>query len=108
VTGGGERLRSTSAEFRAYAEQVFRTHNDVTTSMAYAIDDLEGAADADRRREGLIDADDRMMRACSGLNEIASARRDNRTVSLKKRAAAAKRVPDCELASRDAADLIGR
>ncbi len=82
VTGDGERIRANSAAFREYAEQVFRVHNEVTTSMAYAIDELEGADGTDEYRERLIAADDRMMQACATLDELALARRDGRKIRL--------------------------
>ena len=36
TTVQGQRLRTTSPEFRSYAEEVFRAHNEVATSLAYA------------------------------------------------------------------------
>lgn len=106
VTGDGERLRAGSAEFREYAERVFRMHNEVTTSMAYAIDEFEDTDGTDEYHEQLIDADDRMMQACSALDELALARRDGRKVSMKKLLETAERIPGCETASREAASLI--
>ena len=106
TTGDGERIRVSSADFREYAEQVFRTHNSVTTSMAYAIDDLEEANGSDEYREQLIDADDRMMQACAPLDEMVIARRDSRKVSVKEMVKTAELIPDCEAATRAAASMI--
>ncbi len=106
ITGDGERIRADSADFREYAERVFREHNDVTTSLAYAIDDLENTVGAREYRQQLLDADDRMMQACSALDEMVIARRDNREISFAAQKRAAELTPDCEAATRTAASLI--
>ena len=108
VTGDGERIRADSTDFRDYAERVFREHNNVTTLLAYAIDDLEvtdGIHDP-REHEQLLEADDQMMQACSTLDEMVIARRDNREISLTALKRTAELIPDCEAATRAAANLI--
>jgi hypothetical protein len=99
TTAQGQRLRTNSGEFRDYAEEVFRTHNEVATSLAYALDDVEAAGPNTGPYQRLANADDRMMKACSPLDELAVARRDNRQVSLRQLTAMARSVPDCERAT---------
>jgi len=84
--------------------------------LAYAIDELnitegdntagDNTAGAREYRQQLLDADDRMMQACSALDEIVIARRDNRKTGLQAMKRAAELIPSCEAATRSAASLI--
>jgi hypothetical protein len=105
-TNDGNLVRTTSAEFNDYAAQVFRLHNEVTTTLAYALDDLEFSDEDDGAFNQLIEADDRMLQACSAVDTVAVARRDGEKVSLKQLNTAAKFIPDCEKATLEAQDLI--
>ena len=90
LTADGERLALTSPQFRAYVERVFREQNRVADRFAFALED-EHAAPA-----GVAAAEQSLLDACAELNELATARRDERHLSLRQRSAAARSVPMCE------------
>jgi hypothetical protein len=106
ITADGNLIRTTSAEFNDYARRVFRLHNEVTTDLAYTLDEIEFSGEDGEAFNRLIDADDRMLRACSAVDEVAVARRDGDKVSLKQLNTAAKFIPDCEKATIEAERLI--
>ena len=97
-TADGQRLRLGSDEFRDYVERVFREQNRVADAVAFALD-APGAQDAE-----LAAAEQQLLAACAGVNELATARRDQRRLGLRSSVRAAKSVPDCERAAR-AADV---
>lgn len=99
-------MRANSQEFRDYARQVFETHNEAVTTIAYALDDLESDPDQIDRYNGIVDADDRMMGACAGLDKLAIARRDDKQLGMSELAGVASSVPDCERATAQATRLI--
>ena len=90
LTADGERLAMTSPEFRAYVERVFREQNRVADQFAFA---LEGERSAPA---GLAAAEQSLLDACAALNELATARRDERHLSVRQRSTAARSVPMCE------------
>jgi hypothetical protein len=47
-----------------------------------------------------------LLDACAGLNELATARRDERRLGIRRSAQSARTVPTCERAAREAARLI--
>jgi hypothetical protein len=98
-TGGGERLALTSPEFRAYVERVFREQNRVATLVAFALE----APGEDAR---LTAGEQRLLEACEGVNELATARRDERRLSTRRSLAAARTVPTCEETTRAVAELL--
>jgi len=102
----GNRIRTTSAEFSDYAARVFRLHNKVTTDLAYALDEIEFSDESNGAFSRLIDADDRMLQACSAVDDVAIARRDGNRVSLRQLNRAAKFIADCESATIEAERLI--
>ena len=101
-TADGERLRLGSAEFRDYVERVFREQNRVADAAAFALE-APGAQDA-----GLAAAEQALLAACARVNELATARRDERRLGFRKSAAAARTVPDCERATRDVDALLAK
>ena len=94
LTADGERLTLTSSEFRAYVERVFREQNRVADQFAFA---LEGAPNVPA---GVTAAEQSLLDACAALNELATARRDERQLSLRQRSAAARSAPMCERTAR--------
>jgi len=90
LTADGERLALTSPGFRAYVERVFREQNRVADRFAFA---LEGERDAPA---GVMAAEQALLDACAALNELATARRDDRHLSLRQRSTAARSAPTCE------------
>jgi hypothetical protein len=100
VTADGEQLRFASADFREYVERVFREQNRVADELAFALE-APGA-----ERGALGDAEQRLLDACAGVNELATARRDDRRLGVRRSAASARSVPACERAASDAARLI--
>ena len=90
-TADGRRLRLGSGEFRAYAEQVFRDQNRVASELAFALETPTPDPD-------LLAAEDDLLAACSGLNAVASARRDGENLSVAEQARAGREVPRCEAA----------
>ena len=92
-TADGERLELSSPEFRAYVERVFREQNRVADAVAFALED-EGSDAA------LAAAEQRLLAACAGVNELATARRDDSALGLRRSLRAARTVPECERAAR--------
>ena len=100
TTADGQRLRLTSPEFRAYVERVFRAQNQVGDELAFALD-----APGDERVElGL--AEQRLLDACAGVNELATARRDERGLGARRSLSAARTVPRCERTTSEIAALL--
>jgi hypothetical protein len=101
-TADGQRLRLGSAEFRDYVERVFREQNRVADAAAFALE-APGTQDHD-----LAAAEQELLAACAGVNELATARRDQRRLGVRKSARAARTVPDCERATRGVDALLVR
>ena len=101
ATVDGERLALTSAEFRAYVERVFREQNRVADELAFALEAPDGSA------EGLADAEQRLLDACAGINELATARRDELRLGVRGNLSAARSVPECDRTTRAVEELLG-
>jgi hypothetical protein len=93
-TADGQRLRLRSPEFRDYVERVFREQNRVADALAFA---LEAPNVQD---PGLADAEQELLAACAGVNELATARRDQQRLGMRASVRAARSVPDCERVTR--------
>ena len=100
LTADGERLALTSPEFRAYVERVFREQNKVADQFAFALEDERGAP------AGVTAAEQSLLDACAALNELATARRDERHLSVRQRSGAARSVPMCERTMRASAATL--
>ena len=100
TTADGTRLGLTSSEFRAYVERVFRDQNKVASDLEFALDDA--TASGGSAPPELAAAEDALLEACSGVNELATSRRDQADLGVRKSASAARRAPDCERATRAA------
>jgi hypothetical protein len=100
TTADGTRLGLGSDDFRAYVERVFREQNKVANDLAFAVDDATAAGGPEPRE--LSAAEEALLSACSGLNELATSRRDAQRLGLRRSAAAARGAPDCERATRAA------
>ena len=96
-TADGERLPLASGEFRAYVERVFREQNGVADELAFALE----APGAERAELQAAERD--LLDACEGVNELATARRDQQRVGMRRGSRAARTVPQCEEATRAAA-----
>ena len=99
-TAGGERLRLGSAEFRGYVERVFREQNRVADELAFAVE-APGPASV-----GLAAAENELLEACAAVNELATARRDQRRLGAVRSVRAARSVPGCERATRAARERL--
>jgi hypothetical protein len=97
TTGHGERLRISSDEFAAYAERVFREQNRVASDLAFALADAEDE-DGPKYR-ALAAAEDALLDACAGLNEVAARRRDGERPGALRGLRAAREAPGCERAT---------
>jgi hypothetical protein len=100
-TADGERLRLTSPEFRAYVERVFREQNRVADELAFALEAPGGRAE-------LAAAEERLLAACAQVNELATAQRDETALGMRASVRAARTVPGCEEAAREAAAELTR
>ena len=100
TTADGTRLGLASDEFRAYVERVFRDPNKVASELAFALDDATAAGGTEPRE--LATAEEALLSACAGINELATSRRDEQHVGMRRGAAAARGAPDCERATRAA------
>jgi hypothetical protein len=103
TTPEGEQLGMASPEFRAYVEAVFREQNRVATELAFALESETLAAPDVASLEA---AEQELLVACEGLNEVAIGRREGRDLGRLRQAAAARRAPQCQSAARDAAALL--
>jgi hypothetical protein len=100
-TAAGEQLSLRSPEFRAYVERVFREQNGVADELAFALEAAPARPEASAAEQALLEA-------CAGVNELATSRRDERQLGLQQRLAAARSAPDCERATLSAAALLER
>jgi len=100
TTADGTRLGLASSEFRAYIERVFRDQNKVASDLAFALDDA--TASGGSAPPELSAAEDALLKACAGVNELATSRRDQQDLGVRKSASAARGAPDCERATRAA------
>jgi hypothetical protein len=100
TTADGQRLKLTSDEFRGYVERVFRAQNQTADELAFALEASGGA------RAELVMAEQQLLEACSGVNELATARRDERRLGMRRSVNAARTVPQCERVTRDVAALL--
>jgi hypothetical protein len=104
TTADGTRLRFGSDEFRVYVERVFREQNKTGSDVAFALDDATSAGGTEPRE--LAVAEEGLLAACAGLNELATSRRDAQHLGLHRSAAAARGAPDCERATRAAESAL--
>ena len=95
-TADGEKLRLGSPQFRDYVERVFREQNRVADDVAFALE-APGSSSPE-----LATAELQLLAACEGVNELATARRDQRRLGMRASVRAARTVPDCERATRAA------
>jgi len=102
VTVDDARLRLTSPEFRAYVEHVFREQNRLLNELAFALEDQASAP------APLLAAEEALIGACGGVNELATARRDSVRLGMRRDLRLARSAPVCELATRQAAAVLGR
>jgi hypothetical protein len=100
TTADGTRLGLASSEFRAYIERVFRDQNKVASDLEFALDDA--TASGGPAPPELMTAEDALLEACAGVNELATSRRDQEDLGVRKSASAARSAPDCERATRAA------
>jgi hypothetical protein len=103
VTADAERLQLTSPEFRAYVERVFREQNRVADELAFAL-----ATDSNSPAQRLEGAEQTLLVACAGINELATARRDSQSLGLRRSAELARGVPECERATRAATTALSQ
>jgi hypothetical protein len=99
----GARYSMASADFRDYAESVFRRQNLALSDIAFALDSTDPGS-ADRRR--LESAEEALLEACALLNEMAVRRRDGLQSGFGGRLQAGRSVPACERAVVQASALL--
>ena len=99
-TAEGDRLGLRSDEFAAYAQEVFRLQNVVLDALSFELDERPDET-------FLLLAEERVLEACAGLNEVAVRRRDREAVRALRGLRVARWVPECESAASQAADLLG-
>lgn len=103
LTPEGERLRMRSTAFRDYVEGVFREQNRWATELLIAQEEAEGD-----RYDELVRAEDRLLGACAGLNELAAARRDSRSIGPVRRANLARTAAGCEVITAEVRGVVTR
>ena len=103
TTADGDRLPVRSERFAAYVEGVFREQNRVATELAFG---LEDASAGSARFDALAAAEDALLSACAGLNELAAARRDGEDAGGLRGLRAARQAPECERAAAAAAAVL--
>lgn len=100
TTADGTHLGLGSDAFRTYVERVFREQNKTADDLAFALDDATAAGGPEPSE--LAAAEETLLGACAGLNQLATTRRDAQHLGLRRSAAAARGAPDCERATRAA------
>jgi hypothetical protein len=100
TTVDGRRMQLTSDDFRAYVERVFREQNRVADELAFALE-APGA-----QRGDLAAGEQRLLEACAGVNELATARRDELRLGMRRSLSAARSVPQCEAVTRSVAESM--
>ena len=103
TTADGRQVAFGSSEFRSYVETVFREQNKAASDLAFAIED---ASSGGAEPPELIAVEDALLRACAGLNELATARRDEQRLGAGRSAAVARKAPECERATLDARSAL--
>jgi len=101
----GRRIPLNSKEFEDYVERVFKTQNRVADELAFALVDFP-AEDSQSQLRELEAAEATLLTACAGLNELATARRDGLSLSLRRKLEFARQVPACEQAAAAASRVI--
>ena len=90
------------------AESVFRRQNNISSKIALLLID----SGEDEKYQTLIDAEERVIDACSPLNRIAVMLAEGHTIDLELKYAAINSLDKCERTTRDAEllfqDLTGR
>ena len=81
---------------------MFREQNRVADELAFELE-APGPPRAD-----LAAAEQELLAACAGVNELATARRDERRLGMRSSVRAARTVPDCERATRDVEARLAR
>lgn len=92
-----------SSAFQDYVERVFREQNRWATELLQAQDEAEG-----EDYEALLRAEDSLLAACAGLNELAAARRDARTLGRFRQAELARSAPECEVVTTEVREAVAR
>jgi hypothetical protein len=87
----GRRMYMSKAQFKAYAERVFRHQNQVVDQLIAA--DERGEPDA-----RLLDAEETMEEACRPLITLVSAKAEHRALEISDKLAMPRAVPACEQA----------
>ena len=92
-----------SSAFQDYVERVFREQNRWATELLHAQDEAEGDDYA-----ALVRAEDSLLAACAGLNELAAARRDARDLGPLRQAKLARSAPECEMITSEVREAMAR
>ena len=92
----GHRIALNSKEFEDYVERIFKYQNKVADELAFALVDMDAAQPS---YGALESAEAQLLIACSGLNELATARRDDLQLSIRRKLELARQVPNCEQAA---------
>ena len=92
-----------SSAFQDYVERVFREQNRWATELLHAQDEAEGDDYA-----ALVRAEDSLLAACAGLNELAAAARDARDLGRLRQAKLARSAPECEKITSDVREAMAR
>ena len=87
-------------------EQVFREQNKVASDLGFALDDATAAGGSPPPE--LTAAEDALLKACAGVNELATSRRDQEDLGVRKSASAARSAPECEQATHAAQSALQR
>jgi hypothetical protein len=99
TSADGTRMGLRSAEFAQYAEGVFRLQNEMLDALAFALEDHPDDA-------ALIAAEDNVLDACAGLNDVAVRRQRGEGMRPLRGARAVRTMPECEAAAIAAAELL--
>ncbi len=91
----GRIMALNSKEFRAYVGAVFRHQNRLADALAFAIVD----GDSESHLQRLENAEQRLISACAGVNELATAERDGAKLGVWRKRRLARQVVDCQIAA---------
>ena len=100
----GHSERMSKAEFKAYAERVFRHQNQVVDRLIRADTAFEGQEDEPDAR--LLHAEEAMEDACRPLIDLVSAKAEGRKLKLADKLEMPSAAPACERAVQDVEALL--
>jgi hypothetical protein len=100
----GHVIALNSKQFRLYVESTFRHQNKIADALAFALVDGEAVSGL----QSLEVAEQALLSACSGVNELATAARDGVELGALVKRGLARQVAGCQTAADSAERLLAQ